>query len=51
MLQAFRRIVSKGIIQSMKELALHARNLLGIQLSAAQINALEIYEQELLRVE
>jgi 16S rRNA (guanine527-N7)-methyltransferase len=33
----------------MKELALNARNLLGIQLSAAQINALEIYEQELLR--
>jgi len=49
MLQAFRRIVSKGIIQGMKELALHARNLLGIQLSAAQINALEIYEQELLK--
>lgn len=33
----------------MKELAQHARNLLGIQLSPAQINALEIYEQELLR--
>ena len=33
----------------MKELAQHARSLLGIQLSAAQIGALEIYEQELLR--
>jgi len=32
----------------MKELAVHARNLLGIQLSASQINALEVYEQELL---
>lgn len=33
----------------MKELAQHARTLLGIQLSPAQIGALEIYEQELLR--
>ena len=33
----------------MKELAQHARSLLGIQLSATQIGALEIYEQELLR--
>lgn len=33
----------------MRELAQHARSLLGIQLSAAQIGALEIYEQELLR--
>lgn len=33
----------------MKELAQHARSLLGIQLSASQIGALETYEQELLR--
>lgn len=32
----------------MKELAQHARTLLGIQLSPAQIGALEVYEQELL---
>ena len=32
----------------MKELALYARNLLGIQLTQAQLNALERYEQELL---
>lgn len=32
----------------MKELSNHARNLLGISLSAAQLNALERYEQELL---
>lgn len=32
----------------MKELAQHVRNLLGIQLTPAQLNALEIYEQELL---
>jgi 16S rRNA (guanine527-N7)-methyltransferase len=32
----------------MKELVQYARSLLGIQLSTAQINALEIYEQELL---
>lgn len=32
----------------MKDLAQHARSLLGIHLSAAQIGALEIYEQELL---
>ena len=33
----------------MKDLVLYARNLLGIQISTAQINALEIYEQELLK--
>ncbi len=33
----------------MKELARHARALLGIQLTPAQINALSIYEQELLK--
>jgi 16S rRNA (guanine527-N7)-methyltransferase len=32
----------------MKELVQHARSLLGLQLSPAQVNALEIYEQELL---
>lgn len=45
---AFRRDISTGIIQPMKELAQYARSLLGIQLTAAQIGALEIYEQELL---
>ena len=33
----------------MKELAQQARTLLGIQLSSRQLNALELYEQELLR--
>jgi 16S rRNA (guanine527-N7)-methyltransferase len=33
----------------MKELAQQARNLMGIQLTSRQLNALEVYEQELLR--